>query len=328
MTPPRPTTPGHPRGAAAGRGGTSDPPRAGRVARRWRSPRAAAAGVAPTILVVDDEEGGSQRPRRGPARLRLGRHHGAPEPRRGADPRLHEGPGLRLRAGRPVRPARRGDGREPPQRRGVPASSSATGSARSGDAAAPAGRPQRAARGEPRPRGPRAPTTARCGARTPERRSRPPSTAATSRSSAAARAARPSAVFGGAQVLTPAAGQARPARRAHPRGPADGPRPQTLDRLHGRRGLPLRGPRRDRRGPHEAHGADRRAGRGAVRDRAAGAASEPQPYDHAALDGSSSATRSRRPAPTSPASRRTSRRSSRRCRPQYEAQFRAAQPER
>ena len=60
------------------------------------------------------------------------------------------------------------------------------------------------------------------------------------------------ASFGGAAVLNVAGRAARRARRAHHPGPADGAGQREVVRVHAGEGLPLRGARRDRRGPRRS----------------------------------------------------------------------------
>ena len=123
---------------------------------------------------------------RGHARLRRRRRQGGPEPGREPDPRLHEGAGLRLHPGRPVRAAAGADRQGAHHRRGVHQAVRLRHqhAVRQGQ---PAVRPQRAdpRRASRRPTAP--PTTARSAATTPASRSRRRSTRATSPSSAAAR---------------------------------------------------------------------------------------------------------------------------------------------
>ena len=127
------------------------------------------------------------------------------------------------------------------------------------------------------------------------------------------------AAFGGAAVLNVAGREARRARRAHHPGPADGEGEREVVRVHAGEGLPLRGARRDRRGPERALQGDRRApasGRARPR-RPAGRELRPRRAHRAAAR-----RRSGSRTPTSTARSRRSSRSSARCGPQYEEQFR------
>ena len=209
---------------------------------------------------------------------------------------------------------------QPPQRRGLPEAvrlrdQHALGPRRRRRATPTSG----CARASARRTG--APTTARCGARTRARRSRPRSTAATSPSSAGCTRKATESVFGGAQVLTQLQGKLD---QLDERILADQRMVRalgTLDVVHGRGRLPLRGPRRDRQRPHQAHGEDRRPRPRPVRDRSRlgpeARALRPRGARRAPARGG----RDRR-APTSPASARTSRPVEAVVRPQYEAQFR------
>ena len=118
------------------------------------------------------------------------------------------------------------------------------------------------------------------------------------------------AAFGGAAVLTALVEQARRARRAHHPGPADGAGQREVVGVHAGEGLPLRGARRDRRGP--APSASGRSSEPASRPGTTTPPDAGTSFDRAALTALQREEVTDRETPTSSARSRRSCRSSRR----------------